>query len=70
MYTYRNKKTGATFRSSVICAGGDWEQVAAVKKAKPAKAAEPAKMTEVIEPEEAEVIDEDETPKKQKKARK
>lgn len=26
-YTYRNKKTGATFSTTCRCAGDDWEEV-------------------------------------------
>lgn len=70
LYIYRNKKTGATFKASVKCVGGDWEQVKEPKREKPVPVAEPVIETEIIEPEETEITDEDEAPKKQKKARK
>ena len=57
MYKYVNKKTGATFVSSVICKGGEWEQEKA-KETAPAKPAKP-------EPEDKEP--EIEEPKKGKK---
>ena len=38
MYTYRNRKTGASFTSAFACTGGDWEEV---KPAKEPKVKEP-----------------------------
>ena len=72
MYTYKNKKTGAMFSSSVKCAGGDWEQVGQEKAAHAIKP-EAAPAAETAENPEAEPViekDEGEGNEKQKKARK
>lgn len=57
-YTYRNKNTGATFKSPVKCSGGDWEQVKGAKAPAPAPVVDQEPAAEVVEP------------KKSKKARK
>lgn len=59
MYKYVNKKTGATFESSVICKGGDWEQEKGKEPgtAKPAKPESVKKEPEIEEPKKGEKED-------------
>lgn len=58
LYTYRNKKTGATMKTTVKCAGSCWEQVNGAKAPEPIPVEQPEQAEGVVEP------------KKSKKARK
>ena len=58
IYSYRNKHTGATIKSTVKCEGKIWEQVSGAKAPEPVPVEQPEQAEEVVEP------------KKSKKARK